>query len=78
MPALIVTALVLVVTAFLGPRPASNTMLLIGTLFLISALANLGYSRGEAEKGVERALRADGAGRFEDVLRRALQAMAGR
>ena len=37
----VVTALVLVVTAFLGPRPASNTMLVIGTLFLVSALANL-------------------------------------
>ena len=45
---------------------------------LLSALANLGYSRGEAERGVERALRDDGAGRFEDLLRRALQAVSGR
>jgi holliday junction DNA helicase RuvA len=45
---------------------------------LLSALANLGYSRGEAERGVERALRDDGAGRFEDLLRRALQVMSGR
>jgi Holliday junction DNA helicase RuvA len=45
---------------------------------LLSALANLGYSRGEAERGVERALRDDGTGRFEDLLRRALQAVAGR
>ncbi|MCZ2825392.1 MULTISPECIES: DUF4383 domain-containing protein [unclassified Modestobacter] len=37
----VVTALVLVVTAFLGPRAASNTMLVLGILFLISALANL-------------------------------------
>ncbi len=39
---------------------------------LLSALAHLGYSRGEAERGVERALREDGDGRFEDLLRRAL------
>ena len=45
---------------------------------LLSALANLGYSRGEAERGVERALREDGAGRFEDLLRRALQVVSGR
>jgi Holliday junction DNA helicase RuvA len=45
---------------------------------LLSALANLGYSRGEAERGVERALREDGTGRFEDLLRRALQVMSGR
>jgi holliday junction DNA helicase RuvA len=46
---------------------------------LLSALANLGYSRGEAERGVDRALREDGpAARFEDLLRRALQIVAGR
>jgi len=45
---------------------------------LLSALANLGYSRAEAERGVERALREDGAGRFEDLLRRALQIVSGR
>jgi holliday junction DNA helicase RuvA len=45
---------------------------------LLSALANLGYSRGEAERGVDRALREDGDGRFEDLLRRALQIVAGR
>jgi Holliday junction DNA helicase RuvA len=45
---------------------------------LLSALANLGYSRGEAERGVERALRDDGTGRFEDLLRRALQVVSGR
>jgi Holliday junction DNA helicase RuvA len=45
---------------------------------LVSALANLGYSRGEAERGVERALREDGTGRFEDLLRRALQHLSGR
>lgn len=45
---------------------------------LLSALANLGYSRGEAERGVERALRDNGDGRFEDLLRRALQVVSGR
>jgi holliday junction DNA helicase RuvA len=45
---------------------------------LLSALANLGYSRGEAERGVDRALRDDGSGRFEDLLRRALQVVSGR
>ena len=40
---------------------------------LLSALAHLGYSRAEAERGVDRALREDGDGRFEDLLRRALQ-----
>jgi Holliday junction DNA helicase RuvA len=45
---------------------------------LVSALVHLGYSRPEAERGVERALREDGAGRFEDLLRRALQLLSGR
>ena len=44
---------------------------------LLSALAHLGYSRGEAERGVDRALREDGEGRFEDLLRRALQIVSG-
>jgi Holliday junction DNA helicase RuvA len=44
---------------------------------LLSALGHLGYSRGEAERGVERALREDGAGRFEDLLRRALRIVSG-
>jgi holliday junction DNA helicase RuvA len=45
---------------------------------LVSALTNLGYSRPEAEKGAERALGEDGSGRFEDLLRRALQVLSGR
>jgi Holliday junction DNA helicase RuvA len=45
---------------------------------LLSALANLGYSRPEAERGVDRALKEDGAGRFEDLLRRALRVLSGR
>jgi Holliday junction DNA helicase RuvA len=44
---------------------------------LLSALANLGYSRVEAEKGVDRALR-EGEGRFEDLLRRSLRILSGR
>jgi Holliday junction DNA helicase RuvA len=45
---------------------------------LLSALSNLGYSRAEAERGVDRALREDADGRFEDLLRRALQILSGR
>jgi Holliday junction DNA helicase RuvA len=45
---------------------------------LLSALANLGYSRPEVERAVDRALAADPHGRFEDLLRRALQMVAGR
>jgi Holliday junction DNA helicase RuvA len=45
---------------------------------VVSALVHLGYSRPEAEKGVDRALRDDGAGRFEDVLRRTLRILSGR
>jgi Holliday junction resolvasome RuvABC DNA-binding subunit len=45
---------------------------------LVSALVHLGYSRPEAERGVERALREDAGGRFEDLLRRALRVLAGR
>jgi holliday junction DNA helicase RuvA len=40
---------------------------------LVSALCNLGYSRPDAEKAAERAVRQDGEGRFEDLLRRTLQ-----
>ena len=45
---------------------------------LLSALVHLGYSRVEAERGVERAMKEDGAGRFEDLLRRSLRALATR
>ena len=45
---------------------------------LVSALVHLGYSRPEAERGVDRALRDDGHGRFEDVLRRTLRILSGR
>ena len=45
---------------------------------LVSALVHLGYSRPEAERGVERALREHGEGRFEDLLRFALQAVSRR
>jgi holliday junction DNA helicase RuvA len=45
---------------------------------LLSALANLGYSHPEAERGVDRALRGAGAEPFEDLLRRTLQILSGR
>jgi Holliday junction DNA helicase RuvA len=45
---------------------------------LLSALANLGYSRHEAERAVDRALGSGPQDRFDDLLRRALQALAGR
>jgi holliday junction DNA helicase RuvA len=45
---------------------------------LVSALVHLGYSRPEAERGVERAIREHGEGRFEDLLRFALQAVSRR
>lgn len=44
---------------------------------LVSALLHLGYSRPEAERGVERALK-EGEGPFEDLLRRSLRALSGR
>lgn len=45
---------------------------------LLSALVHLGYSRPEAERGVDRALKEDGGGRFEDLLRRTLRTLSGR
>jgi Holliday junction DNA helicase RuvA len=45
---------------------------------LLSALANLGYSRPEAEKSVDRALRDDASVPFEDLLRRTLRILSGR
>jgi Holliday junction DNA helicase RuvA len=45
---------------------------------LVSALANLGYPRPEAQRGVERALKDDPQGRFEDLLRRSLRLLSGR
>jgi holliday junction DNA helicase RuvA len=45
---------------------------------LLSALANLGYSRPEAKRAVDRALREDPVARFEDQLRHALRVLSGR
>jgi Holliday junction DNA helicase RuvA len=45
---------------------------------VVSALGNLGYSRAEADRSVERALREDGSAGFEDLLRRSLQILSGR
>ena len=67
MPALVTTG---ETTPSPGPAPLKDD--------LVSALANLGYSRAEAEKGVDRALREDAGGRFEDLLRRSLRVLSGR
>jgi len=45
---------------------------------LVSALVHLGYSRPEAERGVDRSLKEDDTGRFEDLLRRTLRVLSGR
>ncbi len=45
---------------------------------ILSALVHLGYSRPEAERAVERAMREHGEGRFEDLLRFALQVVSRR
>jgi Holliday junction DNA helicase RuvA len=45
---------------------------------LVSALVHLGYSRPEAERGVDRALKEGGEGRFEELLRRTLRILSGR
>ena len=45
---------------------------------LLSALVHLGYSRPEAERGVDKALREGKDTRFEDLLRRSLQVLSGR
>jgi Holliday junction DNA helicase RuvA len=44
---------------------------------LVSALLHLGYSRPEAERGVEKALK-QGEAPFEDLLRRTLRVLSGR
>ena len=44
---------------------------------LVSALLHLGYSRHEAERGVDKALK-QGDGPFEDLLRRTLRVLSGR
>jgi holliday junction DNA helicase RuvA len=53
-----------------GSRPVKDD--------LLSALANLGYSRGEMERGVDRALNQEPEGRFEDLLRLSLRVLSGR
>jgi Holliday junction DNA helicase RuvA len=45
---------------------------------LLSALANLGYSRPEADRSVDRATRDAPDAAFEDLLRRTLQILSGR
>jgi Holliday junction DNA helicase RuvA len=43
---------------------------------VISALLNLGYQRSAAEKAIERAAEGGASGSFQDVLKRALRALA--
>jgi Holliday junction DNA helicase RuvA len=45
---------------------------------LLSALVHLGYSRQEAERGLERTLKDDPPDRFEDLLRLTLRHLSGR
>jgi Holliday junction DNA helicase RuvA len=45
---------------------------------LVSALVHLGYSRPEAERGVDRVLRDHPEERFEDLLRLTLRVLSGR
>jgi holliday junction DNA helicase RuvA len=45
---------------------------------VVSALVHLGYSRPEAERAFERVFREHGEGRFEDLLRAALQVVSRR
>ena len=45
---------------------------------LVSALVHLGYSRNEAERGVEGALKQGGDAPFEELLRRTLRVLSGR
>jgi Holliday junction DNA helicase RuvA len=57
-----------------GTAPAPST----AAEDLVSALVHLGYSRPEAERAVDRALKDGGGGRFEDLLRRSLHLLSGR
>jgi Holliday junction DNA helicase RuvA len=57
------------------PAPAAP---LSGRDDLVSALANLGYSRGEAERALDRAQAGAASHRFEDLLRAALQVLSRR
>jgi Holliday junction DNA helicase RuvA len=45
---------------------------------LVSALVHLGYSRPEAERGADHALKEGGESAFEDLLRRSLRALSRR
>ena len=58
------------VVAPTGPHAAADDV--------VSALVHLGYSRPEAERAAERATREHGEGRFEDLLRFALQVVSRR
>ena len=61
-----------------GTEPSREGAPTAGQDDLVSALVHLGYSRNEAERGVERALAEGGDGRFEELLRRTLRVLSGR
>jgi len=68
----------LISVAGVGPRLAIGILSGIEAPDLVSALVHLGYSRPEAERGVEKALEQGADGRFEDLLRRTLRILSGR
>jgi holliday junction DNA helicase RuvA len=55
-----------------GPAPAPSTP----REDVLLALVHLGYSRPEAERGADRALREQPEGRFEELLRLSLRSLA--
>ena len=59
-------------------RVDALTAVMLVVVTTVSALVHLGYSRPEAERAVERTLRDHADGRFEDLLRYALQAVSRR
>ena len=61
-----------------GTEPAPEDASAGGQDDLVSALVHLGYSRNEAERGVEKALKQGSDGRFEELLRRTLRILSGR
>jgi Holliday junction DNA helicase RuvA len=62
----------------LGAVPAGAAPTSVGGVRddLLSALANLGYARPEAERAVDRAVKGHSDARFEDLLREALRQLA--
>jgi Holliday junction DNA helicase RuvA len=61
-----------------GPEPETDQAPATPQDDLLSALVHLGYSRGEAERGVDKALKEGADAPFEDLLRRTLRVLSGR